>query len=86
VLTNDFLDHRFSDSTIMSTAQPPPSGAFSTSGEDAITRTVEIKQNELTSDDVQQDNLDELFEIVETAQAIEEGNYKQVRFTTRSLS
>jgi hypothetical protein len=63
----------------MSTAQPPPSGAFSTSGEEAITRTVEIKQNELTSDEIQQDNVDELFEIVDTARAIEEGDYKQVR-------
>lgn len=63
----------------MSTAQPPPSGAFSTAGEEAITRTVEINESELTSAQIQDADLDDLFEIVETAQAIKDGGYKQVR-------
>ena len=63
----------------MSITQPPPSGAFSTAGEEAITRKVEINENELTSTQIQDADLDDLFEIVETAQAIKEGDYKQVR-------
>ncbi|KAG9123716.1 Diphthamide biosynthesis protein 2 [Ceratobasidium sp. 392] len=62
----------------MSVAQPPPTGAFSTAEEEAINRTVEIRENELTSDQVQQDNLDDLFEIAETVRAIEEADYKQI--------
>ncbi|KAF8609001.1 diphthamide biosynthesis protein [Ceratobasidium sp. AG-I] len=62
----------------MSTTQPPPSGAFSTAGEDAITRTIEINDSELTSAQIQDADLDDLFEIVETAQAIKEGDYKQI--------
>ncbi|KAG8695187.1 Diphthamide biosynthesis protein 2 [Ceratobasidium sp. 395] len=62
----------------MSIAQPPPTGAFSTAEGDAINRTVEIRENELTSDQVQDDNLDELFEIAETVRAIEEADYKQL--------
>ncbi|KAG8742817.1 Diphthamide biosynthesis protein 2 [Ceratobasidium sp. 414] len=50
----------------MSVVQPPSTGAFSTAGEEAINRTVEIKENELTSDEVQPDNIDDLFEISET--------------------
>lgn len=68
----------------MSTAQPPPSGAFSTAGEEAITRTVEINDSELTSSQIQHTDLDALFEIVETAQAIIDGDYKQVRVAVRS--
>ncbi|CAE7228598.1 unnamed protein product [Rhizoctonia solani] len=62
----------------MSVAQPPPSGAFSTAGEDAINRSVEIKGNELTANDVRHENIDELFEVQETAQYIIDNDYKQI--------
>ncbi|QRV79416.1 diphthamide biosynthesis protein [Ceratobasidium sp. AG-Ba] len=62
----------------MSVAQPPASGAFSTAGEDAITRTVAINSSELTSDRITDDDLDDLFEIAETVQAIKEADYKQI--------
>ncbi|CAE6512824.1 unnamed protein product [Rhizoctonia solani] len=62
----------------MSIAQPPPSGAFSTADEEAINRSVEIKSTELTASDVQQENIDELFEIRETAQYITDNDYKQI--------
>ncbi|KAG8706963.1 Diphthamide biosynthesis protein 2 [Ceratobasidium sp. 394] len=64
----------------MSAAQPPSTGAFSTAGEEEINRTIEIRENELTSEEVQQDNIDDLFEIPETVRAIEEADYKQARF------
>ncbi|KEP54560.1 diphthamide biosynthesis protein [Rhizoctonia solani 123E] len=62
----------------MSIAQPPPSGAFSTADEEAINRSVEIKSTELTASDVQQENIDELFEIRETARYITDNDYKQI--------
>ncbi|CAE6438716.1 unnamed protein product [Rhizoctonia solani] len=62
----------------MSTAQPPPSGAFSTAGEEAINRSVEIKSTELTANDVQQENIEVLFEIQETARYIIDNDYKQI--------
>ncbi|KAJ1304766.1 hypothetical protein OPQ81_005903 [Rhizoctonia solani] len=61
----------------MSITQPPPSGAFSTAGEEAINRTVEIKENELTATDIQHENIEELFEIQETVRYIVENDYKQ---------
>ncbi|CAE6416668.1 unnamed protein product [Rhizoctonia solani] len=62
----------------MSIAQPPPSGAFSTAGEEAINRSVEIRGNELTAGDVQHENIDELFEIQETARYIIDNDYRQI--------
>ncbi|CAE6424751.1 unnamed protein product [Rhizoctonia solani] len=61
----------------MSIAQPPPSGAFSTAGEEAIHRTVEIKDNELTAADVQYENIDQLFEVQETVRQIIDNDYRQ---------
>jgi hypothetical protein len=63
----------------MSIAQPPPSGAFSTAGEEAIHRTVEIKDNELTAADVLYENIDQLFEVQETVRQIIDNDYRQVR-------
>ncbi|KDN49710.1 hypothetical protein RSAG8_01775, partial [Rhizoctonia solani AG-8 WAC10335] len=62
----------------MSIAQPPPPGAFSTAGEEAINRSVEIRGNELTAGDVQHENIDELFEIQETARYIIDNDYRQI--------
>ncbi|KAH7339802.1 putative diphthamide synthesis protein-domain-containing protein [Rhizoctonia solani] len=62
----------------MSITQPPPSGAFSTAGEEAINRSVEIRSNELTASDVRDENIDELFEIQDTAQCIIDNDYKQI--------
>ncbi|KAG8759396.1 Diphthamide biosynthesis protein 2 [Ceratobasidium sp. 423] len=62
----------------MSIAQPPPSGAFSTAGEEAISRPVEIRHNELTAGDVQHEDIDGLFEIQETTQCIIDNDYKQI--------
>jgi hypothetical protein len=62
----------------MSVAQPPPTGAFSTAGEDAIARTVEIRDNELTSAEAQHENIEDLFEIPETVQCILDNDYRQV--------
>lgn len=63
----------------MSTAQIPPSGAFSTAGEEAINRTVEIRENELTSTEAEHENIEDLFEIPETVQCIIDKDYRQVR-------
>ncbi|KAF8757159.1 2-(3-amino-3-carboxypropyl)histidine synthase subunit 1 [Rhizoctonia solani] len=62
----------------MSIAQPPPFGAFSTAGEEAISRTIDIRENELTTADVEHENIDELFEVQETVRHIIDNDYKQV--------
>ncbi|KAB5595139.1 hypothetical protein CTheo_1427 [Ceratobasidium theobromae] len=62
----------------MSTAQIPPSGAFSTAGEEAINRTVEIRENELTSTEAEHENIEDLFEIPETVQCIIDKDYRQI--------
>ncbi|CAE6483692.1 unnamed protein product [Rhizoctonia solani] len=62
----------------MSIAQPPPSGAFSTAGEEAISRTIDIRENELTTADVEHENIDELFEVQETVRHIIDNDYKQI--------
>ncbi|CAE6439017.1 unnamed protein product [Rhizoctonia solani] len=62
----------------MSITQPPSSGAFSTAGEEAINRSVEIRANELTASDVQHEDIDRLFEIQDTARYIIDNDHKQI--------
>lgn len=61
--------------------------AFSASGEDAITRTIEFNTDPSTQD-VMSSNLVETYEIERTVAAIAEGDFKRVRlahFTSRML-
>ncbi|KAK7022945.1 Diphthamide biosynthesis protein 2 [Paramarasmius palmivorus] len=51
--------------------------AFSTSGEEAIKRTIEVKIDE-TADHLSSEGFDEFYEIDRTAKEIEEGDYKRV--------
>jgi len=56
---------------------------FSASGEDAITRVIDIHTEEVTFND---EHFDEFYEIARTAEEIIEGDYKRVRsFPSYSL-
>lgn len=52
--------------------------AFSTSGEDAITRTINVEADE-TADKLAEDEFDEFYEIERTVEEIVKGDYKRVR-------
>lgn len=50
---------------------------FSSSGEDAITRTIDLDED--ISGPLQQNELEVTYDIVRTAEAIERGDYQRVR-------
>lgn len=51
--------------------------AFSTSGEDAITRTIDVKVD-TTADQLASSEFDQFYEIESTARELIEGDYKRV--------
>lgn len=51
--------------------------AFSTSGEDAITRTIDVKVD-TTADQLASSEFDQFYEIERTAGELIEGDYKRV--------
>jgi hypothetical protein len=53
--------------------------ALSSSGETAIEKTIDIQADQ-TADDLPPDAFDEYYEILRTAEEIERGDYKRVRF------
>jgi len=53
--------------------------AFSTPGEDAITRTIDVKAD-TTANQLVSDHFNGFYEIERTAEEIVKGDYKRVRF------
>lgn len=54
---------------------------FSTTGEDAITRTIDVHVDETASQFVSEQDFDDFYEINKTAEDIVKGDYKRVSCT-----
>lgn len=69
--------------TIFSSLMSAEHAAFSASGEDAITRVIDVHTEEVPFND---EHFDEFYEIARTAEEIIKGDYKRVRsFPSHSL-